>query len=62
MAKAFWGRSMTDEESKIMSDFYTDFVSSYGAVGSATEQQRTTRKLYLSACSAMLSSFDAISN
>lgn len=62
MAQAYWGRSMTPDEMKIMNDFYADFVSSFGTQGAAAEQVRATRKLYLSACSAMLSSFDAISN
>lgn len=62
MAIAFWGRGVNDEERQAMNEFYSDYASSYGATGSAQDQVRVTRKLYLSACSAMLSSFDAFVN
>ena len=62
MAEAFWGRSVNDEERLAMNEFYNDFAGSYGLLGSAQDQVRVTRKLYLSACAAMLSSFDAFIN
>ncbi|HMN67215.1 MAG TPA: hypothetical protein PKC28_01630 [Bdellovibrionales bacterium] len=62
MARNFWGRSISSEEHSILSSYYADFAASYGAQGNAAEQVRATRKLYLSACAAMLSSFDAMIN
>ena len=62
MARAFWGRPLKSEESQILNEYYADFVASFGSAGASADQVRTTRKLYLSVCSAMLSSFDAIVN
>ena len=58
LAETFWGRSATEDELRLLRNFYDDFLATSGSVGSAAEQVRSTRKLYLSVCSAMLSSFD----
>jgi hypothetical protein len=57
LAKSFWGRAPTSTEGTLLNEYYTDFVSSYDSTGVAA-----TRKAYLSICSAMLSSFDAVTN
>lgn len=54
MASGFWGRSLTAEESQILNAYYQDFVATAGT------QVAQTKNLYLSTCSAMLASFDAI--
>lgn len=54
MAQSFWGRDLTDEEALILTDYYNDFVATAGTAAAQT------RNLYLSTCSAMLASFDAL--
>lgn len=54
MASGFWGRSLTADESQALNAYYQDFVATAGT------QVAQTKNLYLSTCSAMLASFDAI--
>lgn len=54
MAQGFWGRTINQDETNILSAFYTDFVATAGT------QAAQTRNLYLATCSAMLASFDTI--
>jgi hypothetical protein len=62
MARSFWGRALTADETQVLNQFYNEFSTEFSAGLSAADQVRLTRKLYLSACSAMLSSFDAMIN
>ena len=57
MSRSFYGRAPTSDESQILGAYFQDFVTSYGSGGTAS-----TRKLYLSVCAAMLSSFDSLVN
>lgn len=59
MAVQFWGRSMTPAEQDILIDGRTDFMSSMNAKELADKAQ--TQQFMKYTCSAMLSSFDAIS-
>lgn len=62
MSRAFWGRAPSSEEVAIMESFRSEFVSSYGTTATGGNQVQALRKLYLSACAAMLSSFDTVIN
>jgi hypothetical protein len=58
MAQAFYNRDLTQDEQQILTGFYTQFIKDLPAANAAQAAQ--TSNLYLSLCSAMLSSFDSM--
>jgi len=58
MANSFWGRDPKSTELQLLNEYYADFVA--GIPEGQVTQASQTRALYLGLCSAMLSSFDAM--
>lgn len=58
MGQAFYGRSLASAEQQVLIAFYSEFVGSLTAAQLTAAAQ--TNNLYLSLCTAMLSSFDSI--
>lgn len=59
MARSFWGRLETEEELSLLQSYRSEFTQALSA--NARSQASSSSNLMLGLCSAMLSSFDAIS-
>ncbi|UYL08494.1 hypothetical protein B9G69_015735 [Bdellovibrio sp. SKB1291214] len=59
MARSYWGRNETAEELALLNTFKSEFITALAA--NARTQAASTSNLMLATCSAMLSSFDALS-
>lgn len=55
MAGNFYARQLREDETKELTDFYKEFVT-----GAGTADATQLKNVYLSLCSAMLSSFDSM--